>query len=239
MSYQLIWSFPSWRKESEIKPQRKLHTKAGLERVSLVEVARAAYVSPMTVSNFIDGKFDTMSEATRKRVAAAIRDLGDRRNTNANSLRSKKDPPSGSIIEEGVPGRLSEDMRFAQSVDRNTLSGSALRAFFKIADLWGLSNEKQMTLLGRPSPATFYRWKKKRDGSLSKDTLERISYLLGIYKALQILLPDPARADAWVRQPNQAPPFAGRSALDRMLSGNVADLYIVRQYLDAQRGGWS
>jgi hypothetical protein len=66
--------------------------------------------------------------------------------------------------------------------------------------------------------------------------LERISYVLGIYKALQILLPDATRADAWVRQPNTATPFGGRSALERMLGGNVGDLYAVREYLDAQRG---
>jgi hypothetical protein len=45
------------------------------------------------------------------------------------------------------------------------------------------------------------------------------------------------RADEWVRRPNAAPLFGGRSALDRMLGGQVADLYVVRQYLDAQRGG--
>ncbi len=71
---------------------------------------------------------------------------------------------------------------------------------------------------------------------LPQDTLERLSYILGIYKALQILLPNPRAADEWVRKINQAPQFGGRSALERMLSGQVADLYIVRQYLDAERG---
>ncbi len=55
---------------------------------------------------------------------------------------------------------------------------------------------------------------------------------------MQILLPRPESADTWIRRPNDAPLFGGRPALDRMLSGNVADLYVVRQYLDAQRG-WS
>jgi hypothetical protein len=73
---------------------------------------------------------------------------------------------------------------------------------------------------------------------LPRDVLERLSYVFGIYKALQILLPDPAAADAWVRKPNEAPGFGGRSALEKMLSGNVADLYEVRRYLDAERGGW-
>ena len=68
--------------------------------------------------------------------------------------------------------------------------------------------------------------------------MERISYILGIYRALQILFKDAKLADGWVRRPNTASPFGGRSALDRMLSGNVADLFVVRRYLDAERGGW-
>ena len=47
------------------------------------------------------------------------------------------------------------------------------------------------------------------------------------------------RADEWLRRPNSAPLFGGQSALQRMLGGQVADLYVVRQYLDAQRGGKS
>ena len=70
--------------------------------------------------------------------------------------------------------------------------------------------------------------------SIPKDTLERISYILGIYKGLQILLPE--TADQWVRKPNNAGIFGGRSAVERMASGNVADLYVVRQYIDAQCG---
>ncbi len=127
----------------------------------------------------------------------------------------------------------------APKFDRRGLSGPALRTFFRIAELWGLSAEEQMTLLGITARSTFFKWKKDADAILPKDTLERISYVLGIYKALQILLPDEKAADAWVKRVNEAPLFAGRSALDRMLSGQVADLFVVRQYLDAQRGGWA
>jgi len=124
-------------------------------------------------------------------------------------------------------------------LDRKALSGPALRTFFRIADLWGLSVEEQMTLLGVASRSTFFKWKKEKDALLPKDTLERISYILGIYKALQILLPNAQAADMWIRRPNTAPPFGGQAALTRMLSGHVSDLYVVRQYLDAQRGGWA
>ena len=96
-----------------------------------------------------------------------------------------------------------------------------------------------MTLLGQTARSTYFKWKKNPNTVLPKDTLERISYILGIYKALQLLLPDEQAADDWVKRPNAAPLFAGRSALDRMLSGQVADLFVVRQYLDSQRGGWA
>ena len=126
----------------------------------------------------------------------------------------------------------------SHSVQQDKLSGPALRTFFRIVDAWQLGTKEQMTLLGNPPRSTFYRWKQGR-GSVTQDTLERISYVLGIYSALQVLLPKSAAADAWVKKPNSAPLFCGKSALDRMLSGQVGDLYLVRQYLDAQRGGWA
>jgi hypothetical protein len=117
------------------------------------------------------------------------------------------------------------------------LSAPALRTFFRIADAWKLKSDEARVLLGQPPRSTYFQWKQNGAGQLSHDTLERISYVLGIFKALQILLPEPEAADAWVRKPNGAPFLGGQSALQRMLSGNVADLYVIRQYLDAQRGG--
>ncbi len=121
------------------------------------------------------------------------------------------------------------------------MSAAGLRAFGRIAEAWGLSVDEQIRLLGEPARSTFFAWRKAPEAAkLSRDTLERLSNLLGIYKSLQILLPDAAAADGWVRQPNTAPLFGGRSALDRMLAGNVVDLHAVRRYLDAVRGGgWS
>ncbi|MFN7725063.1 MAG: antitoxin Xre-like helix-turn-helix domain-containing protein [Rubrivivax sp.] len=118
------------------------------------------------------------------------------------------------------------------------MASAGLRAFERIAQDWGLSVEEQRKLLGEPPRSTFFAWRKQPEkAQLSRDTLERLSNLLGIYKSLQILLPDAGAADAWVRQPNSAPAFGGRSALDRMLAGNVSDLNLVRRYLDGVRGG--
>ncbi|HZA65296.1 MAG TPA: MbcA/ParS/Xre antitoxin family protein [Geminicoccaceae bacterium] len=117
------------------------------------------------------------------------------------------------------------------------LEASAMRAFFRLVELWGLTMEQARVLLGRPSRATLYNWKSGRVRSLPHDTLRRISYLLGIHKALQILYSDPTLADGWVRRPNAA--FGGQSALERMLAGDVTDLAAVRAHLDAARGGWT
>lgn len=120
------------------------------------------------------------------------------------------------------------------------MSAAGLRAFFNIARDWDLSAEEQIVLLGSPGRSTYFKWKAAPETArLGRDTLERLSLLLGIYKALQILLPQPGIADTWIKRPNSAPPFGGRRALDRMLAGNISDLVAVRQYLDAMRGGWA
>lgn len=131
--------------------------------------------------------------------------------------------------------------RAAPTPTPEEMSAAGLRAFGRIAAAWGLSVDEQLRLLGDPPRSTFFAWRKAPEKArLSRDTLERLSNILGIYQALQILLPQPAVADAWVRQPNGAAPFGGRPALERMLAGNVSDLNLVRRYLDAARGGgWS
>jgi len=136
------------------------------------------------------------------------------------------------------PGRNAPESAPVTAGDSRRLSQAGLKAFFRIGAAWGLSTVEEMRLLGDPSRATFFKWKRDpATANLGRDTLERISCILGIYKALQILLPDPAVADAWVHKANTA--FGGRTALERMLAGNVGDLHAVRQYLDAARGGWA
>jgi hypothetical protein len=121
--------------------------------------------------------------------------------------------------------------------DQESRDEVALRGFFRLALLWDLTMGEARVLLGRPSRARLYGWKAGRVRGLPHDTLQRISYLLGIHKALQILYSDPGLADAWVRRPNVA--FGGQSALERMLAGDVSDLAAVRAHLDAARGGWA
>lgn len=113
----------------------------------------------------------------------------------------------------------------------------AKRAVFRIMGCWGVGNDQARTILGSPSRSTYFQWKKEQGGPLSRDAFERVSYIIGIYKGLQILFPTPANADAWISKPNDA--FGGQSALERMSAGNVSDLHAVRAYIDHVRGGRS
>ncbi len=121
--------------------------------------------------------------------------------------------------------------------DRERQKGRvALKAFFNITDAWQCSVEEQRRLLGDISKSTLYDYRKLPERLLPRDVMDRISYILGIYKALRILFPTEEQANAWVRKPNDAPLFNGQPAMTRMLAGSVVDLADVRRYLDAWRG---
>lgn len=115
-------------------------------------------------------------------------------------------------------------------------SGPALRAFTAIADDWELAPKQRQSVLGL-APSTYYAYLKRAESArLSPDTLERVSYVLGIFKALRILLPRREARLAWLRNANADPEFGGAAPLEVMAAGKVANLYRVRRYLDGQRG---
>lgn len=113
---------------------------------------------------------------------------------------------------------------------------AALRTFFNILEQWRISPAEGRALLGVPM-STYFRWRKQpNQATIDADKLERISYILGIYKALHLIYSDQAIANDWLRRPNANPLFSGNKPLERLLGGQVADLYETRQYLDARRG---
>jgi len=71
---------------------------------------------------------------------------------------------------------------------------------------------------------------------LDADRLTRVSYVVGIYKALRILHSD-AIAGEWVRLPNRNPIFGGRTPLEYMIRGGLPAMQTVRRLLDARRAG--
>ena len=119
------------------------------------------------------------------------------------------------------------------------VANSLLSAIFAIFSQWRLTGAQQMVLLGLSNEKTLYNWKgQPGKARLTRDLLERSSYIRGIYKSLQILLPDQTLADQWLVTPNDNPLFNGMAPLDRLLAGQVVDLAVVRNFLDAERGGW-
>jgi len=120
--------------------------------------------------------------------------------------------------------------------ERERLSRSALKGFFALAASWQVRDDDARELLGGLSSSAFYEWKKQPDRLLEVDRITRISYLLGIYKALHILYGDKL-ADEWIHLPNTNPIFMGRTPLAYMLGGGLLAMQTVRRLLDARRGG--
>ena len=119
---------------------------------------------------------------------------------------------------------------------RERLSSSALKGFFQLTQAWQVRDDDARELLGGLPSSSFYEWKKHADRVLEVDRNTRISYLLGIYKALHILYGDKL-ADEWICLPNTNQIFEGRTPLAYMLGGGLLAMQTVRQLLDARRGG--
>jgi len=127
-------------------------------------------------------------------------------------------------------------LRLEETPASTALAEAALKGFFQVTDRWGLTSREQMALLGQPPRSTFFAWKEGTRAILSRETLERISCILGIWRALRLLLPDGPQALAWIRKPNDSPLFEGATPLDVMIRGKVAELADVRRLLDARMG---
>lgn len=123
----------------------------------------------------------------------------------------------------------------SQLVTRERLSQSAIDGFFAIMDKWQISIERAGELLGGIPRSTVYKLKSAA-GTLRQDELTRISYIVGIYKALHILLPEDL-ADRWITQPNDNLLFHGQTPMDFMVRSGIPGLQQVRSLLDAERGG--
>jgi hypothetical protein len=133
------------------------------------------------------------------------------------------------------PGVLAPDVLRDPKV-RGRMSPAAVKLFMRLSNLWRLAVDQRRALLGDVSRPTYHNWQRGKVGTLSRDQLERISLVLGIYKGLKLLFADDASATRWLTSPNRDLPFGGLSPLERALKGSIDDLYVVRRYIDAWRG---
>ncbi len=124
----------------------------------------------------------------------------------------------------------------ADPATRSRLSPPAITAFFAIVEKWQLRNEDAMALLGGTSNGRYFELKKNRKGLLSQDELTRISLLIGIFKALNILFSQ-RLANQWTSRPNSNPMFNDAPPLQFLTRAGVPGMLGVRSLLDSRRGG--
>ena len=120
--------------------------------------------------------------------------------------------------------------------ERERMSPAAIRTFFNIMDRWEVRDEDARRLLGGVSNGPFYEMKKNADRVLETDRLLRVSYLIGIFKALNILYSE-TLADRWIQLANSNRIFGGQAPLAYMMKGGLPAMQNVRRLLDARRGG--
>jgi len=113
------------------------------------------------------------------------------------------------------------------------VSGPALAAFLRVSAAWRLDEPQERMLLGQPSPETLRNWKQNRTGALSLDQVERISYVLRIFRLLQ----EKHGSAGWLVEPRQEPIFGGRRPIDVMCLEDIRGLRQVAQFLDAPGEG--
>ncbi len=120
--------------------------------------------------------------------------------------------------------------------ERERLSSGAVRAFFNIMTQWKVRDEAARQLLAGMSNGAFYALKKGRDRALDEDKLRRISYLVGIFKALNILYGEEL-ADHWMQLPNKNRIFGGATPIEYLIRGGLPAFATLRKLLDGRRGG--
>lgn len=118
---------------------------------------------------------------------------------------------------------------------RDDVSNTAFSLFQKIADRWDIELKDRYLLLGGVQKATYNNW--KTNVSFDRDRLERISVLVGIHKGLNLLFADHDSAQRWLKSSNRDVPFGGLSPLQYIVQGGISQLYDLRRYIDAWRGG--
>ncbi|EAZ96993.1 antitoxin Xre-like helix-turn-helix domain-containing protein [Marinobacter sp. ELB17] len=121
--------------------------------------------------------------------------------------------------------------------DREAEKGRvALQGFLGITSDWDCSTEERTQLLGGVSRATLNNYRKLKPTRLSRDTMERVSYVMGIYKAVRVMYPTAERAHRRIRLGSTDFPFSGKSPMEFMAQGSIRHLLLTRRYFDAKRG---
>lgn len=120
---------------------------------------------------------------------------------------------------------------------RARVSPSSKNIYVNIMKAWNVGDEDARRLLGGVS-AESYELMKSKDSidTLNEDQLLRVSYLVGIYKALRTLHGDKI-ATTWMTRPNDNNIFGGMTPLAYCMKEGMPGLATVRKLLDARCEG--
>ncbi|WP_205750867.1 antitoxin Xre-like helix-turn-helix domain-containing protein [Deinococcus sp. Arct2-2] len=110
-----------------------------------------------------------------------------------------------------------------------------LPAGIRILEALNLNREQQAWLLGL-SVRSLQRAGTERGPTLTQDQLTRLSLVVGIYKALNILYDKPTTV-GWLKRANDRYPFGGKTPFEYMSESGIPAMYTTRQLLDADRSG--
>ncbi len=135
---------------------------------------------------------------------------------------------------QAVVERFEREATMTFASELTAATAAVMRVFDGLARAWSLEVDERLALLGLADAAELHAmWTISLD-EVPTEVIERVAILLDIFKAINTLLPEPSRADAWIRVPNRAPMFGERSALKLMIDGGLEGLREVRAYLQAQ-----
>ncbi len=138
------------------------------------------------------------------------------------------------VLDVGAPP---PPANLADPPTRERLTPAAVEGLVRLAEIWRLTSTEVCSLLGDTSERTWFRMKKREwSGTLSQDSLTRVSVIIGIFKGLRLLFSEPL-SDEWVRLPNKGSLYGGRRPLDVMIEGGIPKMLEVRRHIDASRGG--
>ncbi len=131
-----------------------------------------------------------------------------------------------------------------ETFSREEQAEALLKAFFSIADEWGLALNEARALLGNPGRSRFYDLRnglKRAIHGLSDDEMDRLVYITGIYYGLGILF-SPENTLHWLRNEvtpvdRFARPWGEGAPLIHMLTGKLEALVDIYRYVNGMRGG--
>lgn len=92
-------------------------------------------------------------------------------------------------------------------------ASAVARIFQSLARAWSLSEAKQMALLGFDDAGELRDLMGAPSEDVPIEIIERVTILLDIFRAINILLPVQERPDGWIRSSNDGPMFRRTACL--------------------------